>query len=94
MKSFIAQLISAVVLAKYKKPEGLNLWENGHIRWCADPKVSDEALNIFMLAIEQYKKALPGCFKWERIEWIEGKCEGYPETPSVYLKSTEDGCMS
>ena len=76
---------------------GGNPWVNGHIRYCMDPNVSDGARNGFLLAVKQYEKALPGCLEWEPIDYDAadgGKCKGYPEVPSVFVTSKDEGCFA
>jgi len=73
---------------------GVRPWENGKVRWCADPNLSDQALNVFMLATEQYKKAFSGCISFEKVSNSNGNCEDYPRSPAIFLRSDQSMCAS
>ena len=46
------------------------------------------------MAIEQYKRALPGCLKFEEVEEKDGKCVGYPNVSAIYVRSNGNNCVA
>jgi len=68
-------------------------WQNNEVRWCADPRINARSLDSFKVAIKQYETALPGCIRFKQIQELNGNCLGYPQTSSVYVKSSSGGCF-
>jgi len=71
-----------------------NMWKNQtDIHWCHDPKINENSLNAFYVAMNEYKSALPGCIDFRKVDWTDGKCEGFPQIPAIHLTSSTMGCF-
>jgi len=68
-------------------------WTNNEIRWCADPRINAKSLESFKMAVKEYEFAFPGCITFTQIGEDNGNCVGYPETSSVFVKSSSGGCF-
>jgi len=67
-------------------------WDNNELRYCFDPNISSSSKDAFLVAIEQYKAALPGCIKFTNVGATNRNCNNYPRQAAIKVRSSDSGC--
>jgi len=69
-------------------------WTNNEIRYCFDPAIEVTAKQAINDAVAHYNQKFGSCLKYMEVQASGGNCQGYPETPAIWIQSSRGGCWA